>query len=49
MDKAPKIGKKFHPQTPIWVEKHPFSQWPPPVDRDRKLFKSCLNGERLVV
>jgi len=51
MDKTPKIGENFSTHKPqsglentLFLNGHHS-----PADRARDLFKSCLNGEKLVV
>jgi len=51
MDKTPKIGENFStPKPQSGLENIPFLNGDhSPADRARELFKSVLNGERLVV
>jgi len=51
MDKTPKIGENFSTHKPqSGLENTPFlNGHHSPADRARELFKSGLNGERLVV
>jgi len=51
MDKTPKIGENFSTHKPqSGLENIPFlNGHHSPADRARELFKSGLNGERLVV
>jgi len=51
MDKTPKVGKNFStPKPQSGLENIPFLNGHHlPADRARELFKSGLNGERLVV